>query len=101
MIDKEIITRKLPDCIHCGLCCIAAPCDDNGISCKYLVVNRDLTTTCLNKSAIKAYVGTGCMLRSLEKVIYDDMCETYSLIKTKQSIREDQLKRDAFVKEKL
>ncbi len=88
-----------PSCIRCGLCCIAAPCD--GDPCRYLFVSSDLTTTCLSKSAVKAYVGTGCFIRSMPNSMYDEMCETQGLIKAKQSIKEDQLKRDALVKEEL
>lgn len=80
--------KKLPKCIRCGLCCIAAPCSPNerGV-CEYLSINDDLTTTCMSKTAVENLVGIGCVIRGpRSSYAYEKQCETFSLVSTKQAL---------------
>lgn len=85
--------EKMPECIRCGMCCMAAPCAfskiGESIACVYLVVNEDNTTTCVNKAANEEYVGTGCIfMRPDAKEIYDMHMEFYHVNEKKQELKE-------------
>ena len=81
-----------PECIRCGLCCIAAPCDDNP-TCKALWINDDLTTTCMSKPTVEYMVGSGCATRGMDErcnllpgmSIYQANKEMYDLDNTKKA----------------
>ncbi len=63
-----------------------APCDiGSSGACKHLLINDDLTTTCLDASAIEAFVGTGCFLRETTS-LYKMCSENYNLTDTKKSL---------------
>lgn len=82
----------MPECIRCGMCCIAAPCafskvSDNDV-CIYLTVNKDDTTTCNNKHAKVAFIGSGCFFMKYGlKEVYDMHMEFYSVDERKQEIK--------------
>lgn len=86
-----------PECIRCGLCCIAAPCDDNPV-CKALWINDDLTATCMSKATVKLMVGTGCATRGMDErskllpkmSIYQGNKEMYDLDNTKRALLKQQ-----------
>jgi len=81
-----------PECIRCGMCCIVAPCafgeiGDND-ACLYLTVNKDNTTTCGNKHAKTAFIGSGCFFMKYSvKELYDMHMEMYSVNERKQEIK--------------
>jgi len=76
----------IPKCIRCGMCCIITCCYDMDQElCPYLIVHKDLTTSCSNIPRRNKYIGTGCILRVHEEV-YNTCMEYYQITARKQEI---------------
>lgn len=69
----EVIPKKL-ECIRCGICCLNELCGygeyNKDSICKFLIVHKDLTTTCrlIKNGAADSLLRYGCILRKFPEM---------------------------------
>lgn len=90
---------KRKDCLRCGFCCIIAPCAfspeyETEDDCSYLYIHKDLHTSCLCAAAMREYIGSGCIFRSIPgkklRRIYN---KHYCITERKKEMCDEQLAR--------
>ncbi len=81
-------------CIRCGMCCLVSPCTYSGVeeryggNCSYLTVNDNNTTTCHNKDANEAFIGSGCLFqRQYAAGVYKAHISEYAIKERKQTLK--------------
>ena len=75
-----------PECIQCGVCCLAAPCveevDKHGV-CPHLNIENDQYTSCQkilegDPGITNGFIGTGCVLRT-NSDLYEEQRELLNM----------------------